>query len=41
MFLDFFLDIKKAFDSVDHNILFDKLYHCGITMLRISYFNRT
>jgi len=28
--LGIFLDIKKAFDSVDHNILLNKLILCGI-----------
>jgi len=28
--LGIFLGINKAFDLVDHNILLDKLYHCGI-----------
>lgn len=28
--LGIFLDIKKAFDSVDHDILLNKLYLCGI-----------
>ena len=25
-----FVDFRKAFDSVDHNILLEKLYHIGI-----------
>ncbi|KAG8313850.1 hypothetical protein J6590_108242 [Homalodisca vitripennis] len=34
-----FLDIKKAFDTVDHDILLNKLYCCGIRGNVLSWFS--
>ena len=33
-----FLDIQKAFDSVDHNILLDKLKFYGISQMEFKWF---
>ena len=33
-----FLDISKAFDSIDHNILLDKLYLLGFKGVSCSWF---
>ena len=33
------IDFRKAFDTVDHNILLDKLYHYGIRGNSLRWFN--
>ena len=33
-----FVDLKKAFDTVDHNILLQKLDHYGIQELNFKWF---
>ena len=36
--LAMFIDFKKAFDTVDHNILLNKLYHYGIRGTTLMWF---
>ena len=33
-----FLDIRKAFDSIDHNILFEKLKSYGVSEMELTWF---
>ena len=37
--LTIFLDFAKAFDTVNHNILFKKRYHYGVRDLPLKWFD--
>ena len=36
--LTLFLSLRKAFDTVDHNILLDKLKYCGVEGKHLAWF---
>ena len=35
-----FIDLRKAFDTVDHSVLLDKLSNLGIVDIERGWFNR-
>lgn len=36
--LRIFFDLTKAFDTVDHQIILEKLENCGIRYISVSWF---